>query len=179
VAADSRGHGKGAKRGNSALECVTPLETFLQTVTDKLELEPGKRTAIRDISHFLLPPPGLIIVRAGDHRQPSLRRFPMQPTRIVHPVRSEKSEPIGRPGSTQGGPSLARRPETRFGFCLGPAVMEGYRNRSIAFRVRWTVSHGLVTVNDLNEDVTAVSGPSTLVQSHCGLSRGMSQLSIS
>src|SRR5919112_4994841 len=47
---DAGRHGEGAQRGKGAFECVSPLEALLQTVADKLELQPGKRTALRDIS---------------------------------------------------------------------------------------------------------------------------------
>src|SRR5215217_6907805 len=51
VAADAGRHGERPQRGKTAFERVSPLEALLQTVADKLELQPGKRTALRDISH--------------------------------------------------------------------------------------------------------------------------------
>ena len=51
VAADTGRHGERAQRGKPAFERVPPLETLLQAIADKLELKPGKRTALRNISH--------------------------------------------------------------------------------------------------------------------------------
>jgi hypothetical protein len=51
VATDTRRHREGTQRCNTTLECIAPLETFLQAIANKLELEPGQRTPLRDISH--------------------------------------------------------------------------------------------------------------------------------